>query len=218
MTIEGWDALEWVRRNAIRLMSDAELLRSRSRHPSAVHLSILTMEECIKFCMVYFELTNKSKLPESKKHHADKFEHSAIFQMEKFVKALGEIGTKALPKWKEKVASGETEFTLEDIEFAERGAKAMNQTLKADKLIDLYFGALTDLFESIPELKERISAPPKIMNKVRLMSVYADVDENGQLDNVPMFFSDELSQMYVEGAKKCVKFIESVELPGSDEE
>ena len=135
--------------------------------------------------------------------------------MQKFLKTLSVVGIESLPEWRRKVAAGETDFTDEEIDFAEKGMKAINQNFEVDKLIELYFGHITELFESIPELKAHVNPEPEILNKVRLMSVYADIGDTGELESVPMLFSDELSKGYLTVATDCVKFINEVKLPES---
>lgn len=220
MAANNSDELDWIRKNAIRLCEDADILFSRYRFPSAIFLALASIEESTKFCIHYFEEVTNEKLSFSTRFHRNKFRLLPIFRTKDLLKYLGEKMESSQDDWRDRIEAGEIEVSEEMLHGALNAAKIFCGPIENGKVVVAFFGALMDFAERIktefPTFSELINKDPDDILELREIVLYADLDEDRKLKGVPMIFGKDVAEPVVNFSKHCVEFIEEIALPDAE--
>lgn len=220
-------ALKWLRINARRLNDDAAILLKFSRYPSAINLSILSIEESLKFCCAYYEWRHSTKLANKKNRHEEKFKKKGILNFRNTLRTIAAEAKGNVDTWRKMATNGEWHLKESEVEVAIRGVDMiLSNTLSNEEIIRIYFSDFEDVFSDVKGedvfsdvkgLDEFINGGASEINTVRKMSIYTDLGDDGEMVSTPFVLTKEIAEKFASASSESIDFINGITLPNEAE-
>ncbi|MCX7355765.1 MAG: AbiV family abortive infection protein [Alphaproteobacteria bacterium] len=172
--MKGRRPLQEIRKNAERLLSDAELLFSNERYPSCRSMAILCLEECVKF--LYYKSVFDPTIPEASRlrfSHKERYRYFGLFMFM--------LGMTSMIEWMPKIAAAHPldKKTARAIEQLTAHLRKEHDYRKPETLRGIIVEyTQTERFKSIERHIQEV-------DKKRQQGFYVDLDEFGRVSSSP---------------------------------
>lgn len=186
------NALEAISSNASRLLSDAKLLFSRERYPSALALAILALEESGKFNLLKWK--GVDALTDTGRHHVSKQTvYGSFLIAEAFLDAL----TEKLPEAGYELKH-QSELTPKQREWLE------NETSKRESM-DEICRIMIEEAKTSGAFKEYEKIRKGEVNRLKMLGFYVDIDTKGKVVANPLDTNKIEAKRYIDIAQSMVE-------------
>lgn len=192
-----------VAENARRLLADAELLFANKRYPTAVTLSIITIEEAGKFAFLCKGVDSPSRRTHKEKQSllGMWFWHIAIYDV--FTSEFQEFCTYL----QEKGRSENLEYLLglsiiERIDYMK--LLHFSESNDIGKSVELYVRSKFRYAEKLEILENACSGK---LERKRQSGIYADINSNAEATNDPLTIQKAEAESWLENARVAIEFM-----------